>query len=371
VDGTIMEANAGKYTHVWKKNVARYKKAVEERALQILKEADRINQEEDALYGESDLPERGEGSSLSSSEIRQRARALIESGEKEDQKAAKQLEKEAEKLAHYEEQEEILEDRNSYSKTDTDATFMRTKEDMLRPAYNVQAGTQDGFVTGMTISQNGNDARGFIEHMETRKEIGLAPPPTVTADAVYGTEENYEYIEKERIEGYLKYPSWYREMKGKLKPYEKSSFTYDAEQDRFCCPRGHFLEFIKEQQEKTKSGYTRTERIYECRDCGSCDVKSQCTRSQGNRQITHSAILYQHQQKARMRLSSPKGESLRKRRSPEIETVFGHIKHNMSIRRFLLRGLKKVTTEMFWIVLGYNMTHLWSRIGGEQHPAVV
>jgi len=133
VDGTILDADANKNSHVWRKNVARFKQRVQERAVEILAEADAVNAAEDSQYGEADLPERTAGAQLSAAEIRQAAQGLLQSEDASRQKAGRKLEKEAEKLSGYEEQEKTLGARNSFSKTDPDATFMRTKDDLLRP----------------------------------------------------------------------------------------------------------------------------------------------------------------------------------------------------------------------------------------------
>ena len=185
---------------------------------------------------------------------------------------------------------------------------------------------------------------------------------------VTNTEENYARLEKEEIDNYMKYPSWYREHKGDLKPYEKASFEYREEEDVFICPQKRRLLFVDEKQVKTASGYEKTERRYECESCADCPVKSCCHSKEGNRHITHSLDLGRYQKEARDNLSIETGTILRKRRSCEIETVFGHIKHNMGIRRFHLRGLKKVTLESILIVLGHNLTRLVGRIESEKIP---
>lgn len=359
-DGTVMEADAGKHTHVWRKSTERFKQRVQERAAAILAEVERINREEDADLGEVDLPEKGMASEIGAEDIERAARSLAESDDSEKRKAAKALKEEGEKLRKYEAQEETLGGRNSYSKTDPDATFMRTKDGLLAPAYNVQAGAQDGFITGVSVGQNGNDASGFIAHMEGRRNLGLAPAPTVMADAVYGTEENYAYLEEAGVESYLKYPAWHRESTGKLRPYEKASFTYNETEDTFTCPQGRTLVFVEEREVTTASGYVKRERIYECQSCSGCPAKESCTKSIGNRQIRHSPVLGRYQSQARARLCTDKGVELRKRRAPQIETVFAHIKHNMGIRRFHLRGLGKVRTEWIWIALSYNFRRLQS-----------
>ncbi len=92
------------------------------------------------------------------------------------------------RLAKYKEQNKIFGDRNSYSKTDKDATFMRMKEDhmkngQLKPEYNVQMGTENQFILFYTIHQRPTDTRCFIPHLEQLASTSLSIPKTVVADA--------------------------------------------------------------------------------------------------------------------------------------------------------------------------------------------
>jgi transposase len=361
VDGTKIEANAGKYTHVWAKNTKRYKERTLQRAEEIIAEAEALDRQEDERYQGADLPESGERKQLSAERIREVARSLGEEPSPLKQKAAKRLEKEAENVEKYEDQERKLAGRNSYSKTDVDATFMRTKEELVRPAYNVMAGTQGGFVTGLSIHQNSHDGNAFIDHMESRRQAGFSPASTVVGDAGFGHEANYQYCESENIEAYLKYPSFYRESRGKEGPYAKSAFTYDAENDRFVCPCNKTLEFTEEKQNRSSNGYISTERRYVATQCGECPVQGDCTRS-GQRTIRHSLRLGAYRKEARQRLESPRGQELSRRRGFEIETVFAHLKHNLGLRRFTLRGLEKVSAEIHLHVLGYNLRRLWGKL---------
>ncbi len=209
VDGTLVEADAGKYTAVWRKNAERYAARVRQRAKEILAEVERINREEDEEYGDRDLEETGEGTQLTAEAIREAAKRLgreleekqarKERGEaKKDpkQRAVRRLEQEAEKLQKYEAQQAELGERNSYSKTDAGATFMRMKNGELRAGYNVQVGTENGFIMGYSVSQSPNDASALAGHLEARDRQGLdGKPERVIADAGYGTEENYEALE--------------------------------------------------------------------------------------------------------------------------------------------------------------------------------
>ena len=366
IDGTKLEADVSRTSYVWRKNVKRNRERIQLRAKEIFEDIERLNQEEDKRYGSLDLPETGEAGKIKSTDIKKAAESLekavetVSGDEKKTLgKTIKNLKKDAEKLERYEEQEEILNNRNSYSKTDHDATFMRMKgSEEVRGGYNVQVGTEKGFVTGYSIGQNANDASLFIEHMEKRKEMGLPQAKNIIGDSVYGTEENYSYLEKEKITSYLKYPNWYREQKCKLRTYEKMSFKYDKENDTFICPEGRQLIFSETEERRTKSGYASSVRRYKGEDCYDCAEKDECTKSSESRSIEHSEKLARYMEEARSNLMTEKGIELRKRRGPEVETVFGELKHNKQYRRLRLRGLKKGFIDLTWLFLSYNIKRM-------------
>jgi transposase len=375
IDGTKMEADASKHKVIWRKNTERYKARVQERVREILGEVDAINQAEDEVYEGKDLPERGLDAEVNSEQIRAAAeeiKARVKEKESAEQKEAKrkirELREAAKKQAKYEEQEQKLGDRNSYSKTDPDATVMMSKDQQLKPCYNVQAASENGFVVGYSVSNNASDGSTFIPHMEQQKALGLPQPQRVISDAGYGYEENYEYLEGEEIDSYLKYPDWYKERSGSSKwRFHRTRFDYDKKSDTFRCPMGRRLVFIEERPGKRASGYEPMTRIYRCESCAGCEEKEACTRSDGNREIKLSLKLRHYQEQMREKLDAPLGERLRKRRGCEIETVFGDIKHNRGYRRVNLRGFGKVSAEMALIFMSYNLRKLFRK---EMIPAV-
>jgi transposase len=369
IDGTKLEADASKHKMIWRKNTARYKARVQERVCEIFREVEAINQVEDELYEGKDLPERGEDAEVSSEQIlaaAQEIKAAVEAKDTAQQKEARrkirELRKAAEKQAQYEEQERQLGTRNSYSKTDPGATAMRTRGDQIKPCYNVQAASENGFVVGYSVSNNANDGRSFIPHMEQQKALGLPPPQRVIGDAGYGHEENYKYLESEAIDSHLKYPDWHKERSGSSKwRFHRTRFHYNERSDCFLCPMGRRLVFTHEFTRPRASGYEAVYRNYECESCAGCDVKSECTRSDGNRRIEVSLKLREYQDRMRVQLDTPTGERLRKRRGCEIETVFGDIKHNRGYRRVSLRGIDKVLAETALIFMSYNLRKLFRR----------
>jgi len=373
VDGTKVEAAANRYQYVWGKNVRRYKGQVREKIGALLEEIERENEREQAEYGDKDLEGLGEGKSagLDSAELGKRIARLNERLREEPEnkglaKAVRRLEKDLlPRLERYEAQEATLGGRNSYAKTDEDATFMHMKEDHLRkaqpkPAYNVQVGTEDRFVVGFSVHQQASDGACLIPHLErVRDQLG-AMPARVVADAGYGNEENYTYLEQAGVESFVKYPTFDRERKRswQKKIYRVDNWPYDGALDEFICPEGRHLTYQTTDYRRNATGYLSARRSYECADCAQCPVKGQCTRGPGNRRVCVSLPLMAYRDQMREKLQSEEGKRLRARRGVEVEGVIGRLKHNCGFRRFRLRGLDKVKVEWGLLCLGHNMARL-------------
>lgn len=386
VDGTKLEANAGRYTPVWRKNTKRYKAAVKERVKGLLQEIDKINQEEDEKYGDSDLPERGEDSDITSEEIQNVARELSENLSKTSDKKANRklkstvnrLKKEADKLSKYEDQEDLLDGRNSYSKTDTDATFMRMKDDRLRPAYNVQVSTENQFITNYSTSQNASDTVTFPEHLEKIDQRGdTYKPKNYMGDSAYGSEDNYTLLEIHKIQNYLKYNTFHPDKKknSQKNPFHRDHFSYNSKKDYFMCPAGKKLTYTETIQRKSKTGFISNIRTYEFQGCCSCVFKPQCTKAKNNRQIHYNVQLEKYKEQARSNLDSEYGITLRKRRGFEVETFFGDLRQNCQFNRFLLRGRSKTEHELGLLAIGHNLRKLaiaeWKKVvKGTSFPVI-
>jgi transposase len=373
-DGTKIEANANKFSYVWKKTTTRYQQAVVEKVKDLFKEIDEINEEEDREYGDGDLSEVGEGKEINAEEIEEIAKKLSEKlkkkpKDKKTKSAIKKLTKEyLPRLKKYKKYQEVLGKRNSFSKTDEDATFMRMKGDsmrvpILKPGYNVQIGTENQFIVGFSVHQNPSDTVSLIAHLEqVEKNLGTVPGKII-ADAGYGSEENYSYLESKKLEAFVKYSYFDREQ-GKVKKrkqnakskYYASNFTYDEITGDPICPEGKRLSYIETNEETTKTGFTITTRFYRCEQGASCPVRDLCTKAPGwRRSHEYSPRLMAFRKQATERLISEEGQDLRSRRLIEPEAVFGMIKQNMNFRRFNLRGLKKVSAEWGLISMAHNM----------------
>ena len=371
-DGTKVEAAANRYRYVWRKNVKRYQAGVREKIKALLDEIERENEREQAEYGDEDLEElggRGSGD-LDSKELASRIAGLNERLKQEPDKrvakAVRKLEKDLlPRLERYEVQEATLGERNSYAKTDEDATFMRMKEDHLRngqlkPAYNVQMGTENQYVVGYIVHQQPSDSPCLIPHLAGVKEQVGKVPAQVVADAGYGSEENYAYLKDAGVKSFVKYPTFDREQKRSWRKqiYRVEKWPYDAEVDQFTCPEGKRLTYRETREQRTANGYLRQRRSYECADCSKCPVKARCTRASGNRCVHISLELMAYRDQARRDLLSDKGKRLRAQRGVEVESVFGRLKHNWGFRRFMLRGLDKVKVEWGLLCLSHNIAKL-------------
>ena len=383
LDGTKIEADANKHKVVWAKRRENYEKRVQEQIQELLKHIEQVNEEEQAEYGEQDLEELGEsGPKEVDSELLQKAIDKINQKlrerlrNKKDSRSAQQAVKKLEndclvRLKKYEEQEKTLHGRNSYARTDPDASCMRMKEDRgaekpwPKPAYNVQIGTEGQFIVGFSVHGRAGDTACLIPHLENlRTQFGRLPKNIVT-DAGYGSEENYAYLEEHALGNFLKYNTFYQDTHHFRKPelirkrqFLAENFEYDQDKDEFICPAQQRLQFQSTSRITTDNGYLTHRRIYECHQCSECPLKPECTKAKGNRTIRISFRLREYRRQARANLTTQAGQQLRAKRSTEVETVFGIVKHNMGFRRFHLRGQDKVKTEWGLVSIAHNMKKL-------------
>jgi transposase len=368
LDGTKIEGNANRYSFVWKKASEKYSARLQKQVRELLKRINDVNDDENTKYGDRDLEEVGEDSEVTP-EMLERAveelnrRLKEEPANRELKKAEKKIRTDyLPRAEKYEEQKGIFGERNSYSKTDEDATFMRMKEDhmrngQLKPGYNVQIGTENRFVLNYSIHHNTNDTQTLIGHMEKLKSsLGLMPGNLV-ADAGYGSEENYRYLDENCIGKYVKYNYFGAEQKRSFKKriFDVANLPYDKSNDTYTCPNGKKIVFHHKENYKTLTGYISDCRIYECEDCTGCALREGCHKSVHNRRIKIRPVLNAYRQEVKELLTSVEGKKLRSRRGIEVETVFAQIKQNMGFRRFLLRGTDKVKVEWGLLCIAYNV----------------
>lgn len=367
VDGTKLEASAGRYTFVWGRSIRTNKAKMLARLNELLSYADEVMESE-----EKSPPVTFE--EISPAKVKEVAASLNERLKdqivpKETRAKLKQIQKEyPERLARYEEQEKILAGRGSYSKTDPDATFMRMKEDhmgngQLKPGYNLQISTENQFVTHFSVHPNPTDTRTLIPHLEEEKEELGSLPKNLTADAGYGSQENYAYLESQKVEAYVKHPRFHREQHGKQGRFDSAAWSYDSETDTVLCPAGETLPRVSTESSLSGrlsgTGLLQSLAVYRASTCSSCPLRSACCQTEDkNREVRLNHKLNEYRKKASELLRTEEGIARRKRRCCEVETVFGQLKGNKGFRRLLLRGKEKVQTELGLLLLSHNLAKI-------------
>src|SRR6218665_189119 len=342
-DGTTLRADANAYKMVWKKNAERFKLKTQQKCQALFKQIDALNAMEDKQCADLDLEEYGQASSISKTDINQHIDKLNEkiksTLDNRTRIKAKSLEnklkKASGKMQKYEKQMELSGMRSGYNKTDTDASAMMMKNRVeILPAYNVMAGCEEQFITGVSVHQNTNDGACFQEHLESIAKQQPLPPANIIADSIFGTAQNYELLYQKQINNYLKFPSFHAELKPsyKNKIFLKDNFYYDQATDTYSCPNDELL-VLKRTYIEThrRTGYKTEFKEYECRHCSDCVFYKECCKSEkgANRTLKVNPKLDHYKVQARENLNSDQGKYLRKRRSIEIESCFGDIKHNM------------------------------------------
>lgn len=372
VDGTKIEANANKFTFVWKKAIANYKQKMADQILAIWSYADSIARYENELPPPPDFKEiNPETVTKAINTLNDVLKDNPDVSDKIKGKLKRITKEYPKKIEEYKEKEAILQERNSYSKTDHDATFMRMKEDhmdtgFLKPGYNVQISTNNQFILAYSIHAHATDTTTLIAHLEQFQENYGVLPQTVIADAGYGSEENYSYLEQENITAFVKYNAFDKQQlednkkprknaKADKKPFSSNKLHYQQENDCFICPMGQQMQYIGNKTITTTTGFKQTLKRYQAKNCQGCPLNGGCHKAKGNRIIEVNFALNRLRNRASELLNTEQGIKQRKQRCHDVETVFGNIKQNHGFRRFMLRGKGKVAIEWGLLAIAQNI----------------
>lgn len=360
IDGTKIESKANRYSFVWRKSVEKNKFKLEAKIRGILSQIEEGIAQDNEPDDEPPTP-------VNSKELKERIASINrENRTKEEEKQIKTLEdKLVPKLEEYEEKLQVLDNRNSYSKTDPEATFMRMKEDhmrngQLKPAYNEQIGTENQFIVHYDFFPNPTDTLTFIPFMESFKQNYEQLPDKVCADSGYGSEENYRYLETNEVEAYVKYSYFHKEQKKSFKnnAFIQENLYYNTEKDYFVCPMGQHMEHLYNTTRKSVSGFISNISVYRAQNCEGCPLRCLCHKSKQTRQIEVNHRLREYKRIARERLTSEEGIRMRKKRPIEPEAVFGQMKSNKSYHRFRHFGKEKVAMDFAIFAIAFNLLKL-------------
>ena len=368
IDGTKLKANANRYSWVWKKSSI---KSRDKTFLKVSKLLDEIN---DAVkYCGVSFDIRTEYSIEYMEQIISQYIELtgvnpgtIPSGKGHrktpEQRNYTKLREYCDQLKRYSDSINICgTKRNSYSKTDHDATFFRMKRDymgndQLLPAYNIQLGVCDEYISVFDVKQYASDMDCFQSLMEKfNKTYGMYPRYPV-ADAGYGSFNNYLYCEEHGMEKFMKFTMFKKETedtKYRDNPYRAVNFPINKNGNPVC-PNGKEFHYLCTKPVKYNQ-YGRTEEYYQCEDCSHCSLKQDCCKCEGNRTVRINEELTGFHKEVLDNLNSIHGAYLRMNRSIQAEGAFGTIKWNRSYLRARRKGLKVVIFEISLIACGFNL----------------
>ena len=376
IDGTKIESKANKYTFVWRKSVEKNRAKLQEKIRVLLGQIDDvIAQDKAAETDKVDFTPETLTSLIT--ELQDSLSAEPEPTDKEQKKQQrekkkqiKELEKHRDKLGEYDDRLEQIGERNSMSKTDPDATFMRMKEDAMnngqtKPGYNLQISAENQFITDFALFPNPTDTLTLIPFFNSFLSRYGHLPQTAVADSGYGSEENYRFMDEAGMDAYVKYNRFHIEQRPRYKPnpFHHDNFHYNADEDYYVCPMGQHMTRVGTSHSKTASGYRSENARYRAQNCKGCPLRCLCYKAKGDRRtIEVNHRLNEYKRKARELLTSEEGLKHRGRRCIEPEAVFGQMKFNMAYRRFRHFGNDKVTMDFAFFAIAFNLKKMCSKI---------
>ena len=355
VDGTKLESSAGRYTFCWRGSVEKH--------------LDKVREKVQQLTGIKKL-------NLLQEYLSQQRKGIVFVHGKGKRKSAEQrrweeLQELSQRWEGYENSLKIMgESRNSYSKTDPDATFMRMKDDhmrngQLKPAYNVQIAVNSEYITGIEVFSNRTDVGTLVPFLKQLQHHHEAKYEEVTADAGYESLDNYLFLEDNGQVSFIK-PSNHESKK--TKKFKKQigrieNMTYNAEEDSFLCAEGRKLP-IRREFTQLQNGHFVTTAYYRCESCKDCPRRSDCCQAKSTekpKEVILKKTFWEKRTQSQKNIITERGIYLRMCRSIQVEGAFALLKNDFGFRRFLTRGKQNVRTELFFLAMAFNLKKLWMK----------
>ncbi len=379
VDGTKIESKANKYTFVWKRTVLVNRNKLIEKIRTLLSQVDECIAQDKSNDGNDggDLEITAEMLTSLAGELKQslqpidKKKATKEEKQEHKQKERqiKEIERHRDKLAECDAHLKVLGERNSYAKTDHDATFMHMKEDAMhngqtKPGYNLQIGTASQFILDFGLFHNPTDTLTTLPSLDSFLGRYGKHACTVVADSGYGSEENYEGMHERGMEAYVKYNHFHKEHRPRyvVNPFSADGMYYNGQEDYYVCPMGQHLTRLGTHYSKTVSGYVTEKASYRAQRCEGCPLRCRCYKSTAARrviEVNHKLNAYKRQ--AASLLTSEQGIKHRGQRCIEPEAVFGQIKNNMAYRRFRHTGKDKAEMDFAFLAIAFNLKKMCAK----------
>ncbi|MFA6942079.1 MAG: IS1182 family transposase [Clostridiaceae bacterium] len=391
IDGTKIEAVANKYTFVWKKSVTKNQKKLMDKIPAFILQAEKdfgikvLYKSQIKIYHLKKLRKK-----LKKIQKEENIVFVHGAGKRKSviQKTLEQLNEYLERLKKYNQYIHIMGDRNSFSKTDHDATFMRMKEDamkngQLKPAYNVQFGTDAEYIVWISAGPDCTDTTMLIPFLNSLKENQNRIYKNIVTDSGYESEENYVYLDNHEQLAFIK-PSNYEISKTRKYKTDISrieNMIYNSAEDTYICSKEKKLKVTSIKKSKSKTGYQSEKTCYTCEDCSGCELKSKCIKAKNSKipleertkHLEVSKLFKEKREESLERIISDEGTELRMNRSIQSEGAFGVIKQDMEFRRFLCRGKKNILAECILLGISHDVNKLHNKIqnnrcGSYIHP---
>ena len=384
IDGTKIESVANKYTFVWKKAVTKNMAKLAEKICMFCAECEELYDFKVVYKDQISL------------RTLKRLRKKLYKIKKDEaiefvhgigkrktmlQRSIEKLEEYTEKLKEYTNKLYKCGRRNSYSKTDNDATFMRMKEDamlngQLKPAYNLQHGVDAEYVTWLGIYPNPTDTLTLIPFLKDMEEHLPFKYKNIVADAGYESEENYVFIENNDQTGYIKPQNYELSKTRKFKKdiSKRENMDYNSETDSYTCKNGKTLLAVSKRKQKTATGYQREVTIYECESCHECPFKKDCIKGNNcktpfedrKKVLSVSRKMEEKRAECLERITSDYGTQLRMNRSIQAEGSFANVKEDMNFRRYLYKGSENVLAQSTLLAIAFDINKLHHKIMSER-----
>lgn len=373
-DGTKIEGDAGKSSVRSEEKIKSWASHLDAKIAAMEEEFAENEKREASLFGESNpwIPPKAENRKKELAELK-RKEALLK-------KALEEIERRQEEHVGRKPPKRIA------STTDPDARSMPGKDGASRPNYNAQAGVDEAYggIVSADVNDQPDDSGQLTPMVDQAIENCGQALQAVTADSQYNTGPDLAAMEERQIDCYLPNtsenseaaplgeaqqealdavhqereltePQWDALPKNTQGKFDKSAFVYDREKDVYRCPAGRTLVPLGINKDRKKWGTAERQKYGGCAACATCAHAASCCKNPGKGRTINRDQYEDRRERLRERMATEEGRGIYKHRKFTVEPRFGHIKHNMGIRRFLRRGLEKVKTEWTMICTAANL----------------
>lgn len=252
---------------------------------------------------------------------------------------------------------EIKTEDDSLNVVDSECKPMRSNKGTF-PSYNAQhvVDAKHGLIVHADAVSDATDVYQFAQQIDQANQLLEKPCTTACADAGYANTHEAGKIDAQHIQVIVPTNIQAREQEEGL--FAKSKFTYDTERNEYRCPQGHPLTYLGYDSSNRKHDY----RIHAKETCLSCPHFGVCTKSRHGRRIKR-LPLEEIKSKLEAQYASPEGQAIYKLRKQNAEHPFGHLRRNLGVQYFLLRGRDGVKAEMSILATCFNLVRMITLVG--------